>query len=98
MKKFHLGTIRIRCGWSEGQIRQFGHPPRMIRTYLVVGHGTLCRRKVALVGHSHIREVDQLGRTEGPTNYLFVQPKVVRGDGWSQAVSHDDRVFSLDLT
>ena len=64
----------------------------------MVGHGTLCRRKVALVGHSHIREVDQLGRTEGPTNYLFVQPKVVRGDGWSQAVSHDDRVFSLDLT
>ena len=26
MKQFHLGTVRIRSGWSEGPIRQSGYP------------------------------------------------------------------------
>ena len=26
MTQFQLGTVRIRTGWSEGQIRQSGYP------------------------------------------------------------------------
>ena len=56
MKKFHLGTIRIRCGWSEGQIRQFGHPPRMIRTYLHMLHSSVLYHRPWGIGvlSSHI--------------------------------------------